>query len=158
MYHVTGLYFQMSSYRSELLYTKFLPFSSYYHLEPVDLNFKPCNYSYSGNWISCFRLFAVVLSFSSSYMWSFYHCLFSVHNYPHSSFIKILFDNTVFWNDLNLQKNGSKVKISWKFLIHATFFSKWLQLYYYYDNPQLSLIMNDSHLSFQNFYFEYFLS
>lgn len=157
MYHVTGLYFQMSSYRSELLYTKFLPFSSYYCLESVDLNFKQCNYSYSGNWISCFRLFAVVLSFSSSYMWSFYHCLFSVHNYPHSSFIKILFDNTVFWNDLNLQKNGSKFKISCKFLIHATFFSKWLQLYYY-DNPQLSLIMNDSHLSFQNFYFEYFLS
>ena len=59
MYHFTGLYFQMSSYRSELLYTKFLPFSRYYCLESVDLNFKQCNYSYSGNWISCFRLFAV---------------------------------------------------------------------------------------------------
>ena len=127
MYHVTGLYFQMSSYRSELLYTKFLPFSSYYCLESVDLNFKQCNYSYSGNEflvLDCLLSTNSVLSFSSSYMWSFYHCLFSVHNYPHSSFIKILFDNTVFWNDLNLQKNGSKFKISCKFLIHATFFSK----------------------------------
>ena len=91
-----------------------------------------------------FRLFAIVLSFSSSYMWSFYHCLFSVHNYPYSSFIKILLDNAVFWNDLNLQENGSKFKISCKILIHATFFSKWLQLYSYYNNPQQSLMMNEA--------------
>lgn len=148
------------------MHTKFLPFSSCCFLKSVDLNFKQCNIHILGIEflvLDCLPLFShfhhpicgvfITVCFLSTIILTLLSSKFS---------LTILFSGMI-WICNRMDQN---FKISCKFLIHATFFSKWLQLYYYYNNPQLSLMMNEAKniavkiqsftFDISKFYFEYF--
>lgn len=159
------------SWRSELLHTKFLPFWGHYCLRSMDLNFKQCNYAYN------FWELNFLFSLDCLPLFSHFHhpicgvfitvCFLStiILTLLSSKFCWTMLFSGMIWickrMDQNLKSPVRFLSMQHSFPNDSNFILIIIthnKVWWWMKLKILLQKFNPSHLSFQNFYFEYSLN